>query len=126
MDLWCLTGPKKKKRVNRERRRRQRNGEGRQDGVGVGGGGQCDCLSIWSSGSSSQKVQMCECERGFRFWLKACLGERGFRLLCVGVSAVLIIIANSEAITASELARKHAHLVGFTLNHLFAFGHLVL
>lgn len=39
---------------------------------------QCGCPSVRSGGSSGQKVQMCECERGFRFWLKACLGERAF------------------------------------------------
>lgn len=66
---------------------------------------------------------MCECERGFRFWLKACLGERGFRLVCVGVSAVLIITAYSEAMRASRSAEKHC--VGIKLNHLFAFGYCV-
>lgn len=78
----CGASQDKKKWVNGERRPRQRNREGGQESGGWRGGQQCGCFSVRSSGSSSQKLQMCECERGFRFWLKACLGERGFRLFC--------------------------------------------
>lgn len=46
--------------------------------------------------------------------------------LCVGVSAVLVIIsANSESITAILSTKKKKHLVHFKLNDLFTIGRLV-
>lgn len=110
-----ICGASQHKKTSEWREETEAEERGGQAGRGLGG-------TVRSSGSSGQNVQMCECERGFRFWVKACLGERGFRRLCVGVSAGLII---SEAATAGQSAEKHGHFIGFELKHLFAFGYVV-